>query len=194
MANKVRFGVKNVYYATLTVEGNENTFGAPVALKGAVNISLTAEGDTNTFYADDTAYVAFNTNSGYTGELELAFLEDAAKVALLGEITAGNGVVYEDASAQPSQVALLFEFEGNVANQRHVLYNVTFSRPDLEGNTTTDSTDPDTTTLSFTAIPLPMTIGTETKNVTKGSLEYSSSTATVYNGWFTNVVVPTAGA
>lgn len=55
-ANKVKFGLKNVHYAMLTEEGEEVTYGTPVRIPGAVNLSMDAQGDTSTFYADDMAY------------------------------------------------------------------------------------------------------------------------------------------
>ena len=42
--NKVQYGLKNVYYATVTVGTNSVTYGTPVAWPGAVNLSLSAEG------------------------------------------------------------------------------------------------------------------------------------------------------
>ena len=56
MANKVQYGLKNVYYATVTVGTNTVTYGSPVAWPGAVSLSLSAEGDTNDFYADNIKY------------------------------------------------------------------------------------------------------------------------------------------
>ena len=54
--NKVQYGLKNVYYATVTVGTNSVTYGTPVAWPGAVSLSLSAEGDTNDFYADNIKY------------------------------------------------------------------------------------------------------------------------------------------
>ena len=48
-ANKVKFGLKNVHYAMLTEEGEEVTYGTPVRIPGAVNLSMDAQGDTSTF-------------------------------------------------------------------------------------------------------------------------------------------------
>lgn len=64
-ANKVKFGLKNVHYAMLTeADGGEVTYGTPVAILGAVNLSMDAQGDTSTFYADDMAYSAIKQAAG----------------------------------------------------------------------------------------------------------------------------------
>ena len=40
--NKVMFGLKNVYYASVTVGTNSVTYGTPIAWPGAVSLSLDA--------------------------------------------------------------------------------------------------------------------------------------------------------
>ena len=50
MANKVRYGLEQVFYAKATEgSGGTLTYATPVALKGAVSLTLDAEGDTNPF-------------------------------------------------------------------------------------------------------------------------------------------------
>lgn len=191
MANKVRFGLEKAYYALIQEDG---TYATPVPLKGAVALSLNAEGDSSNFYADNCPYVTFSTNSGYTGELEIAFFEDADAQALLGEKKATNGIVYEDAAAQPAPFALLFETKSNVYDKRYAMYNCTLSRPSLEANTTTDATDPDTTTLNFTAIPKEMEIDGKAVKVTKGVIENSEDGAAMFGAWYTTVQTPATAA
>ena len=70
MANKIRYGLSNVYYAVATLGTNNSaTYATPVALPGAVSLSLDAEGETSNFYADNIAYYVTNSNNGYSGSL-----------------------------------------------------------------------------------------------------------------------------
>ena len=64
--NKVKFGLKNCHYAKATLDPDTNavTFGTPVAIPGAVNLSLDPEGDTEPFYADDMVYYGLLRRSG----------------------------------------------------------------------------------------------------------------------------------
>ena len=52
--NKVEFGLRNCYYAVVTVdEGGKITYGAPKKLPGAVSITFDKSGDLIRFKADD---------------------------------------------------------------------------------------------------------------------------------------------
>lgn len=188
---KVRFGIESVYYATQSTAGKWDT---PKALKGATELSLDAEGSSDKFYADDTTYAVFTTNDGYTGTLTVAAIEDDARADLLNELKDTKGGVYETSDAVPPSVALMFKVRGNETDQNFVFYNVTFSRPSIAANTTSDSTDPDTVELSITCIPQEMTIGSETKKVTKFCMERNDTTKEVFDKWFTEVQTPTVAS
>ena len=60
--NRVKYGLKNVYYSIYTP--GTDTYATPVAVPGAVNLSLSPEGESNTFYADNVAYYVTQADQG----------------------------------------------------------------------------------------------------------------------------------
>ena len=72
MANKVKYGLKSVYYAVATIDAatNSATYGTPKAWPGAVNLSLDAEGNTTKFRADNIDYWVGQSNNGYSGDFD----------------------------------------------------------------------------------------------------------------------------
>lgn len=156
-ANKVKFGLKNVYYAKITAwTAGVPTYATPVAIPGAVNLSLDPQGDNTTFYADDSAYYSSTTNNGYSGNLEVARFPDSFYTDIFSyETDATSGLVAENADAEPASFALLFEFKGDKNKTRHVMYNCTCSRPAVASATTAEGKEVQTETSTITAIPLP---------------------------------------
>ena len=180
--NKVKFGLKNVYYSKITVTGGVYTYATPVAIAGAVNLSLDASGDETNFFADDTKYYNVTNNTGYTGSLEVARIPDSFYTDILGFSADTNGVVFEDAEAEPAQFALLFEFNGDANATRHVLYNCTCSRPATSSQTLTESKEPVTETMNLTVSPLP--IDSNGMRIVKAKCVEGDAE---YSGWFSAV-------
>jgi phi13 family phage major tail protein len=120
--NKIKFGLKNVHYAPLTETDGVITYGTPVKIPGAVNLSLSAAGDKVEFYADDGEYFAETVNNGYEGSLEMALIPDAYRIAILGETLDANGAIIENRNATMKKFALMFEFDGDAKKTRHVSY------------------------------------------------------------------------
>lgn len=187
----VRYGISNAHYALYTdgTGGALGTYGTPVAMPGATQLTLTPQGNTWTFYADNIAYETGSSNTGYEVSLTIAVVGDQAKIDLLGYAADDNGVVYEAADGEPASCAFLWEFGGSKVKKRGILYNVKFNRPTETGNTKTDSVDPDTDELTGVAIGRDITIDNAVKNVIKASVTNETATATQFNGWFSTVYV-----
>lgn len=184
MANKVKYGLSNVYYAKATIDSsNVATYDAPVAWPGAVNLSLSAEGDTNKFRADNIDYWVGQANNGYSGDFESALIPDSFRKDILGYIEGTGGILIEDAQAKTIPFALMFQFEGDEKNTRHVFYNVTCTRPTVSGQTTAETIEPQTETVTFTAVAIHNSA--LDKDIIKASAPETTSGA--YTTWFTSV-------
>lgn len=182
--NKVKYNLKNVHAAKLTVgEQGAFTYASPQAIPGAVSISLDAEGDTSPFYADGIVYFRSNTNNGYSGDLEIALIPEWFRTDILLEEKDSNGVLVEKSTiTEMPKFALLFEFDGDVHGIRHVLYNCSASRPSIASETKEDTIEPVTETLSLTADP-------RADGLVKARTG-DTTTEEIYNNWYQSVYVP----
>ena len=184
-ANKVKFGLSNVYVAPLTVAANGTySYGTPIAIPGAVNISLSAEGETNDFFADNLKYFSATANQGYSGDLEIAMIPDEVRTAILNEVVDSNGAYTEVASSLPNPFAFGFQIDGDKKNRRFWYYNCSLTRPANESATNETSITPKTDKLTIKAMPR-----LSDKKV-RTFLELSDTNATAYNGFFSQVYEP----
>lgn len=178
MANKIKYGLRNVYYAKATAgENGVLTYATPVRIPGAVSMSISPEGETEPFYADDVIYYQSNSNNGYSGTLEVALLPDSFYEDILGDVTT-DGVTVEHANVTPSEFALLFEFQGDESASRHAFFRCTAARPDVAGSTKEASVSPQTETLNLTVMPRINDYVVKAK---------AAATASAYANWFTAV-------
>lgn len=187
--NKIKFGLSNVYYAVATIAADGSaTYGTPVRIYGAVNLSLEPQGENTPFYADNIVYYTSASNAGYEGDLEIALVPESFKKDVLGYAEDTNGILYEDVDAKVKNFALLFQFEGDSKAVRHVLYNCTATRPSIESETKTDSTEPKTETVTVKATSV-YNAGLD-KNIVKARC--TTDQATQYAAWFESIYQPAA--
>lgn len=153
--NRVTYGLSNVHVwpITSTDEAGKPTYGTVFAVPGAVSLSLDAEGSSDPFYADDTTYAQFVSNNGYSGKLSIADIPEEFSLQVLNEVKDKDGAIFEDSSVQPNEFAMAFEFKGDAAKRRHVLYRCTATRPSISSDTKEDKIAPNTPELEFSAIP-----------------------------------------
>ena len=183
MANKIKYGLRNVFYAK--VVSTDASTGAityatsPVAIPGAVNLAMDASGEQTPFYADDVVYWMGDSNNGYSGSLEIALVPDSFRTDVLGEKIDPSGVYYETANASKSEFALLFEFQGDESATRHCMFRCAASRPSVNGATKEASITPQTETLNITAM------ARINDQLVKARCPKTATTA--YNAWFSAV-------
>ncbi len=187
--NKVKYGLKNVYYAVGTFDAATNTatYDTPVAWPGAVSLSLDAEGNTTKFRADNIDYWVGQSNNGYSGDFESALIPDSFRKDILGDIVPedNEGIMIEDAGAKTKYFALLFQFEGDESATRHVMYKCSATRPSVAGQTTEEEIEPQTETLEITAVSIHS--AALDKDIVKARCASSDD---AYSTWFSAVYQP----
>ena len=182
---KVIYGLKNVHYAIY--DSTTGDYGAWKSIPGAVSLSADADTTQNDFYADDVVYATISATARETGTIEFACITDQMYTDLFGYSTADNGLAYQKTEPTNVTVALGYEVSGNEGKMRGVRYNVTFTAPSQSSNTMTDSTNPDTVSVNYTAIGRDFVVGGVTENVLKGHAKEGSA---AYASFWESVVIP----
>jgi phi13 family phage major tail protein len=187
--NRVVFGLKNCHYAVITEDADGTyTYGVPVAIEGMTALELATKGSQDDFYADDVLYYTSVTNQGYEAKLTVANISRQFRIDVLGEtLDTTDSVLTENSFNRTNQIALLFEFDGDIKATRHAVYNCTVSRPNLTSETKADKVSIKTQELTMTAAPRPY------DGIVKRSTT-GDTPDTVYDAWYTAVYDPATAA
>lgn len=155
MANKIRFGLTNVYISKRNEsEAGVVTYGTPQRYAGAVSLTLNEQGtsEPQKFYADNTVYFqTAGSASGYEGTLEMANIPVWFKKEYLGYEEASNGNIVKT-DALGSSFALLFQCEGDEADTRYCVYNGVASITSREFATKEETVDPKTESFNISMV------------------------------------------
>ena len=155
MADKVKFGIKNVHvFPIVSMTAGVPTYGDVIDVPGAVSFSMSAQGDINKFYADNIVYYQSSANNGYEGDLTLALIPEEFYEKIFGQIPDANGVMTENASIEAKAFAMTFEEDGDHTGTKFVLYNCTATRPTISGQTTEETIEPQTETVTITGVAI----------------------------------------
>lgn len=185
MANKIRFGLKNVYYAKLTETVDSSTgtvtysYATPKAWPGAVSMNLEPQGEVTNEYADDGIYYTFAQNSGYQGDFEYETMPEDFRENILGETVDSNDVFVETSGGATNYFALMFEVNGDAHKSKKLFYKCSATRENVENSTTEDSIEATHGTITITS-------------VARADMKVKASTgsntdSTVVSGWYSAV-------
>ena len=183
MANKVEFGISNLYVGTYTVNTDGTvTMGTPYHQPGAVSFSPEEQSEANTFYADNMVYWSQYTGGTFEGDLEVAKFDDAFKTAYLGYVSKSDGGLAVVKNAVKPKTYIAFQVEGDAESRRIIMYNCALGGITREYNTTEENIEPATETIAVTVTG---------DNKSGVSMVAYNKTATGYSTLFTNPPAPT---
>ena len=185
MDNKVNWGLALSSWGKITVDGNGNdVYGAPTPFNTHRQLNWTQAGDVVKVFANGTVIYVGRQNSGYTGTMELTSLDDEFAKWILGESVDSKNVQYEVKEPTVNRFYLIWEWIQDAKNTRHIMYNITATRPDLSSTTKGDgdSLTAQYTTINLTAIP-------RADGIVKAKTRVDVD-ATAYSGWFSAAYQP----
>lgn len=183
MANKVEFGISNLYVGTYTVATDGTvTMGSPYHQAGAVSFSPDENSDKTDFYADNVIYWSGYSGGTFEGDLEVAKFDDTFKKNFLGYIEKGDGGLAVVKNAVKPNVWIAFQVEGDSESRRCIMYNCSLGGITREYATIEESKEPATETIAVTVAG---------DNATGISMVSYNQTATGYSTLFTNPPAPT---
>lgn len=189
MPNRVNWGLAASAWGKITTDAQGNdVYGAPVMFLGNRQVNWDPAGDLVKVFADGTVIYTGRQNSGYTGSLELTNLDDDFAAWVLSESVDSKNVQFEEKEPVVNRFYLMWEWVQDAKNTRHIMYNITASRPSMSATTSGDgdSKTAQYRTLNLTAIP-------RDDGVVKASTRVDVD-AEVYNAWFNAAYVPNGSA
>ena len=176
MANKIQYGISNVYYAVMTADG---VYSTPVHMAGGEQMTINnGGGSDNIIYADNINYWNKNVSTGKSGDLQMAKFPKSFYTDVLGQTSEEGGGVTEGPNDTSKPFALMFQLEGDAGGRRVCWYNCTATIPTFTAATATESITEASETSTITAAPV--MVGERMR--TQYSCEYDESK---YDDFFT---------
>ena len=184
MANKVEFGISNLYVGTYSVGTTGTvTMGTPYHQAGAISFSPEEQSESNNFYADNVIYWSGYSGGTFEGDLEVAKFDDTFKTQFLGYIQkASDGGLAVVKNATKPKVYIAFQVEGDSESRRVIMYNCSLGGITREYATEEESIEPATETIAVTVAG---------DNKTGISMVSYNQATSGYSTLFTNPPAPT---
>ena len=158
MANKVEFGISNLYVGLYTVgDDGTVTMGAPYHQKGAVSFSPEEQSEKSDFYADNSIYWSGYSGGSFEGDLEVAKFDRTFLKNFLGYTELADGGLAVVKGTVKPDVYIMFQVEGDVESRRIIMYNGTMGAVKREYSTIEESKEPATETVTISIVGDPKT-------------------------------------
>lgn len=183
MANKVEFGISNLYVGTYTVGTTGTvTLGTPYHQAGAVSFSPEENSENTKFYADNVVYWTGYSNGTFEGDLEVAKFDDSFKTQFLGYVSKSDGGIAAVKNAIKPNVYVAFQVEGDAESRRVIMYNCSLGGIQRTYSTEEETIEPTTETIAVTVAG---------DNGSGVSMVSYGQTASGYSTLFTSPPAPT---
>ncbi|MED1642266.1 phage tail protein [Brevibacillus agri] len=183
MAKGIRIGMDKIHYAIMTDEEQE-TYGTPKPIPGAITGTVSPTTNTETLYADDQTWETASSLGEIEIELNVADLTQEVLADLLGATVDANGVMVQAATDVAPYVALGFRSQKSNGKYRYYwFYKGKFQPNEEEFQTKEDSPSFQTPTITGTFI------SRQTDKMWRARVDEDGETvpAQVISNWFTAV-------
>jgi phi13 family phage major tail protein len=195
---KSTLGLRDLYYALVTQDDSSAyAAGTPAYMAPIINASSTPASNSLTQYADDGPYDVMTAEGETKIDLETTNIPIEVQAVLLGKkYDASTGRMFDNGGTPPD-IALSFRAVKSNGSYRYFQYlKGKFSAPSEEHGTKTDSPDPKTAKITFTAVKTTYQFTLPDSVVDGVKLVKGDSDATNFSGtnWFASVQVPVVGS
>ncbi|MCI0552556.1 MAG: Ig-like domain-containing protein [Anaerolineae bacterium] len=198
MTTKSFIGVDQIYYALVTQDDvSAYAAAAPVAFAPAMNIAQTPKSNSKVQYADNQPFDKMSSEGETELDVEITGISPQVLATILGRVyDAATGRLFDNGGTPPD-IALGFRAKKRGGFYRYYWFlKGSFNSPSEEQATETDTPDPKSTKLMFTAIRTIRQFvlsGSVTDSVKRVVGETSDALFNATN-WFSSVQVPVQGS
>lgn len=185
---KIVFGMDKIHVAKLKADG---TYEAPVSILGAKAVECSFESKEAVFRADNKAVYTNKAVSSGSGKLSTLGLTNEERALLTGSLYLGGFAL--DANAVAPKFALLFANDkGDGGEIYNVLYNVTFSVPQIKAISKEEQVEENVVEIDFTSLTNSIDVDGTKKDLFYYCVDTKDVTAddSVKTGFFTSVQTP----
>lgn len=185
------YGIEQCAIAKIK-DDKTHEYDKPIMWPSVTKLSESTKESTETFFADNGVWAVINGQSEIDGKLDCYTVPSEIAEYLGWEERDKNGLSVEVTTPSPAHCALLYTYRTQGPKKIHkraCLYDVTFTKPNLDLSTVKEKIDPSNFSISFKAVPIK--IDGFDNEVTKSKTTQTSSEE-IYSNWYQAVKLPTA--